>query len=186
MRYLCAMLRLLLLSVALVVGTVVRAQRQITVLHSDTDEPIMGVTVRVGGTVLKTDRHGRVTIPEQFDSISFSHVEFVHECLRPSELTDPMYLFPRSHQLKEVTVAGIGPDLRRSLAERSSPFVAAELRPWQPFRPSQPPRPQADETHPGGVQGVRRKAVAPCGGMTISKCAGTEWPSRCADTSVRR
>ena len=61
------MLRLLLLSVALVVGTVVRAQRQITVLHSDTDEPIMGVTVRVGGTVLKTDRHGRVTIPEQFD-----------------------------------------------------------------------------------------------------------------------
>ena len=94
------MLRLLLLSVALVVGTVVRAQRQITVLHSDTDEPIMGVTVRVGDTVLKTDRHGRVTIPEQFDSIS---------------LTDPMYLFPRSHQLKEVTVAGIGPDLRRSL-----------------------------------------------------------------------
>ncbi|MDY6439151.1 MAG: hypothetical protein SPK85_08590 [Prevotella sp.] len=109
------MLRLLLLSMALVVGTVVRAQRQITVLHSDTDEPIMGVTVRVGDTVLKTDRHGRVTIPEQFDSISFSHVEFVHECLRPSELTDPMYLFPRSHQLKEVTVAGIGPDLRRSL-----------------------------------------------------------------------
>ena len=56
-----------------------------------------------------------MTVPEQFDSISFSHVEFVHECLRPSELTDPMYLFPRSHQLKEVTVAGIGPDLRRSL-----------------------------------------------------------------------
>ena len=109
------MLRTFILCFLLALSSTVLAQRRITVLHSTTGEPIPGVTVRCDSIVAKTDQHGRVSVPEQFDSISFSHLEFAHECLRPAELTDTMYLFPRKYQLKEVTVTGIGPDLRGSI-----------------------------------------------------------------------
>ena len=91
------------------------AQRQLTVVSSETLVPLQGVTIRVDSLLFTTDVLGRAAIPEYFDTIQFSHVEYAPEKLSFREVGDTMYLFPRKYTLKEVVVTGIGPDLRKSL-----------------------------------------------------------------------
>lgn len=93
----------------------VMAQRQITVLSSETNMPLKDVTVRIDSLLLKTNYLGRVSVPEYFDSIQFSHVEYSPEKLSFREVGDTMYLFPSRYVLKEVVVLGISPDLRKSM-----------------------------------------------------------------------
>ena len=91
------------------------AQRRITVVSSETELPLKGVNIRVDSLLFTTDYMGRAAIPEFFDTIQFSHVEYTPEKLTFHELTDTMYLFPSRYTLKEVVVMGISPDLRKSL-----------------------------------------------------------------------
>jgi hypothetical protein len=98
-----------------VLCTQLLAQRRITVVSSETELPLKGVTIRVDSLIFKTDYMGRATLPEYFDTIQFSHVEYTPEKLAFKELTDTMYLFPSRYTLKEVVVMGISPDLRKSL-----------------------------------------------------------------------
>ncbi|MBO4660770.1 MAG: hypothetical protein J5610_04870 [Prevotella sp.] len=93
----------------------VAAQRQLTVLSSETYMPLKDVTVRVDSLIMKTDYLGRVPVPEYFDSIQFSHVEYSPEKLSFREVGDTMYLFPSRYVLKEVVVLGISPDMRKSM-----------------------------------------------------------------------
>ena len=91
------------------------AQRQITVVNADTGVPLKDVSIKIDSVLYKTDYLGRAYIPEYFDTIRFSHLEYAQEKLTFREVGDTMYLFPRKYVMKEVVVTGIGPDLRKSL-----------------------------------------------------------------------
>lgn len=90
--------------------------RRITVVDIETMIPISGVNVRPDGQSPKaTDYLGRVELTERFDSIRFSHVEYMPERLSFIEFRDTMYLYPRHNQLDEVVVMGVSPQLRKAM-----------------------------------------------------------------------
>ena len=107
--------------------------RRITVVDIETMIPISGVNVRPDGQSPKsTDYLGRVELTERFDSIRFSHVEYMPERLSFIEFRDTMYLYPRHNQLDEVVVMGVSPQLRKAMkASHESDFGMMLDKRWR-------------------------------------------------------
>lgn len=108
--------RLLATGLLTIVCLALSAQRQIIVLDQETLAPIAGVSVRVDSSkVQKTDKDGRITVPEPFDSITFSHLAYGKEKLASKEVADTMLMFSNGTVLPELVVTDFGPDLRRAM-----------------------------------------------------------------------
>lgn len=123
------MKRILIITLLAIICTAVFAQRQIIVLDQETLAPIAGVSVRVDSSkVQKTDQHGRVTVTEPFDSITFSHLAYGKEKLACKEVADTMLMFSTGTTLPELVVTDFGPDLRRAMRAAHERMVS-EPRP---------------------------------------------------------
>ena len=110
------MQRTISLIIVILSAVYVSAQRKIVVVDMETHLPVADVSVKTDSArAVMTDRNGYANIPEQFDSISFSHMRYLSDKVTFEEMKDTMYLVPKNLMLPDVVVTGVNPDLKKAM-----------------------------------------------------------------------